>query len=271
MSAVRPLEAVAVSLLPTQASLPALAAQAIPAPEAAPRLQVRLARSEQEVRAIQRLRYQVFHDEMGAEIIDREGLDRDQYDPYCQHLYVYDTLSERIAGCTRLLDREAARRAGGFYSQGEFLMDRIAALSGAVLEIGRTCIHADYRDGRGIGMLWQGLAEVVAAQRIDFLFGCASVPMKHESAHVHALMARLRERYLCDDALRVQPFIAVPPAGEMANVDTPVPPLLKAYLRLGAKICGEPAWDEQFGVADLFVLLHVDDLAARYARHFLAR
>ena len=233
----------------------------------ADRFQICLAHSAAEMRALQRLRYQIFAEELGADIVDAEGLDRDPFDRHCQHLYVYDSERNQLVGGTRLLNRAGAAKAGGFYSQGEFLMDAALQLDGELLEVGRTCIHPNYRDGSGIAMLWQGLAAVFRQQQTRYLFGCASVPMPGSSAHVHALMQRLSNYYL-PSSLAVRAVNPIPPAAELTNVDTPVPPLLKAYLRLGAKIGSTACWDEQFACADLFVLLDVSDLNARYARHF---
>lgn len=242
----------------------------------ADRFQICLADSVADVRALQRLRYQIFAEEMGADIRDCEGLDRDPFDHHCQHLFVLDRDNGALVGGTRLLTRAGARKAGGFYSQGEFLMDAVLRLPGELLEIGRTCIHADYRDGTGIALLWQGLASVFRQQQIGYLFGCASVPMPADSTHVHALMQRLKDSYRLPESLAVKAVNPIPAAGELTSVDTGhitalVPPLLKAYLRLGAKIGTEPCWDEQFACADLFVLLDVSDLNGRYARHFGVR
>ncbi len=237
----------------------------------ADRFQICLADSVADVRALQRLRYQIFAEEMGADIRDCEGLDRDPFDQHCQHLYVFDRDHDVLVGGTRLLTRAGARKAGGFYSQGEFLMDAVLQLPGDLLEIGRTCIHADYRDGTGIALLWQGLAALFRQQQIGYLFGCASVPMPADSTQVHALMQRLKDSYRLPESLAVKAVNPIPAAGELTNVATTVPPLLKAYLRLGAKIGTEPCWDEQFACADLFVLLDVSDLNGRYARHFGVR
>lgn len=233
----------------------------------ADRFQICLATSAAEMRALQRLRYQIFAQELGADIVDAEGLDRDPFDRHCQHLYVFDRDRGQLVGGTRLLNRAGAAKAGGFYSQGEFLMDAVLQLDGELLEVGRTCIHPDYRDGSGIALLWQGLAAVFRQQQTRYLFGCASVPMRNSSAHVHALLQRL-DRYRLPASLAVTAVNPIPAAAALTNIDTPVPALLKAYLRLGAKIGAHACWDEQFACADLFVLLPISELDARYARHF---
>jgi putative hemolysin len=100
--------------------------------------------------------------------------------------------------------------------------------------------------------------------------GCASIPMHDGGIQAHAIMQRLRERYLCNEHLRAEPKKPLPALDLPTNVIAEMPPLLKAYMRLGAKICGEPCWDEDFQVADVFILLKRDELCPRYARHFKA-
>lgn len=238
---------------------------------AEPRLEVALARDAREVAETQRLRYRVFGLEMGAEVYAPGGIEQDRYDPYCQHLFVRDARTGEVVSSTRILTREAARQAGGFYAQGEFELGPVARLAGAVVEIGRTCVHRDYRSGAAIGTLWAGLAGFVELHRVDYLIGCASVPMRDGGLQAAAIMAHVRSRYLSPEDLRVTPRRPLPPVHLDANIRPVLPPLLKAYLRLGARICGEPCWDPAFGVADLFVLLDVERLETRYVRHFLER
>jgi putative hemolysin len=232
---------------------------------------VALARSGEEVRAAQRLRYAIFSGEMGAKLHNRlPGLDHDRLDDYCQHLIVRDGVGE-VVGCTRILTAEAAKRAGGFYSQTEFELAPVLALSGRFMEIGRTCVHPDYRNGATIGTLWSGLAKFIADQNIDYLIGCASIPLGEDGGEARALFAELAQRHLVPEALRVKPHLPLPRHDGMAQCVGAVPPLLKAYLRLGARIGGEPCLDPDFKVADVFILLSTRRIERRYARHFLDR
>ena len=239
---------------------------------AAPRtLSVALARSRAEMEAAQRLRYAIFAGEMGAKLHNRiPGLDHDRFDAYCQHLLVRDGLGQ-VIGCTRLLAPEGARRAGGFYSQTEFDLTPVLALPGRFLEIGRTCVHPDYRNGATISTLWSGLAAFIAEQRVDYLIGCASLPLGAEGSEARALYAELAARHLVPEALRVKPHLPLPRRDGVAWSEYAVPPLLKAYLRLGAQIGGEPCLDPDFHVADVFILLASQRIERRYARHFLDR
>ena len=246
------------------------AAATIPTESSA--LDVRLARSREDIQAAQRLRYAIFAGEMGARLHNRvSGLDHDRLDRYCQHLIVRNAMGQ-VVGCTRILTTEAARRAGGFYSQTEFDLTPVLALPGRFMEIGRTCVHADYRNGATISALWSGLAAFVAEHEIDYLIGCASIPLGEDGgAEALALYAELARRCLVPEPLRVKPHLPLPRHDGMVRNRSAVPPLLKAYLRIGALIGGEPCLDPDFKVADVFILLSTQHIERRYARHFLER
>ncbi len=220
-----------------------------------------------------RLRHRVFVEEMGARARkDARGLEFDHYDAFCHHLLVIDQEDGEVVACTRILTDDQAERAGGFYSAHEFDLHLLRRLPGRMMEIGRTCVHPAYRNGATIGLLWQGLARFMQARGIQHLFGCASIPM-HDGGHAaRQIMHELRGRCMSPHGLRVTPRLPLPPLAGPAPQGRPcMPPLLKAYMRLGAQICGEPCWDPDFRCADVFVLLDVARLEARYHRHFLIR
>lgn len=239
----------------------------------APRLYVEVAAGDADIREAQRLRYRVFAEELGARLESAaEGIDEDRFDPYCLHLLVRETGSGRIVGCTRLLTDEQAAKAGGFYSATEFDIAPILALPGRRLEIGRTCIASHYRQGAAIAVLWSGIASLIAADGFDYLFGCASIELDDGGYRAQAIVNRLRQHAFSDPGLRVQPRLPVPAAADdRAPLVAAMPPLLKAYVRVGAKACGEPCWDPDFDTADVLMLLDVDQLDPAYARHFLER
>ncbi|WP_459206596.1 L-ornithine N(alpha)-acyltransferase [Pseudomonas sp. MLB6B] len=219
----------------------------------------------------QALRFEVFSQAFTARLHGAEhGLDSDAFDPHCQHIGVRDLASGRLVATTRLLDHRAATRLGRFYSEEEFSLHGLRELQGPILELGRTCVHPAYRNGGTIAVLWSELAEVLNEGGYRYLMGCASISMQDGGLQAHAVMQRLRERYLCTEHLRAEPKKPLPNLAVPGNVIAELPPLLKAYMRLGAKICGEPCWDEDFQVADVFILLKRDDLCPRYARHFKA-
>lgn len=235
-------------------------------------LVVSLAAGDEDVRACQGLRYRIFGEEHGARLETPEpGLDIDTFDPYCMHLLVRDSATGAVVATTRLLLDRDAKRAGMFYSETEFHLEPVLALNARILEVGRTCIHPDYRTGSAIAVLWAGLARIVEMHDIDYLIGCASLPMPDEGAQALAVYDRLSEHYLVAPELRVEPRLPLNAAHASADITMALPPLLKAYLRLGAQIGGPPCWDPLFNVADLFILLDRDRLAQRYARRFLGQ
>lgn len=228
-------------------------------------------RGARALREAQALRYRVFSSEFDAQLKGADqGLDMDDYDHHCAHIGVRDLNTGALVATTRLLDHRAAERLGRFYSEEEFSLDGLGSLQGPVLEIGRTCVDPDYRNGGTIAVLWSELAEVLNEGGYRYLMGCASIPMRDGGIQARAVMQRLRDRYLCQQNLRAEPKTPLPPLELPDNLTAELPPLLKAYMRLGAKICGEPCWDPDFGVADVFILLKRDELCPRYARHFKA-
>ncbi|WP_263145167.1 L-ornithine N(alpha)-acyltransferase [Pseudomonas sp. RIT-PI-AD] len=223
------------------------------------------------LREAQALRFRVFSREFAATLKGAEfGLDMDDYDPHCEHIGVRDLGSGQLVATTRLLDHRAAADLGRFYSEEEFSLHGLAGLQGPVLEIGRTCVDLDYRNGATIAVLWGELAEVLNQGGYRYLMGCASIPMQDGGIQARAVMQRLRDGYLCTEHLRAEPKNPLPALNLPDNLSAELPPLLKAYMRLGAKVCGEPCWDPDFQVADVFILLKRDELCPRYARHFKA-
>jgi putative hemolysin len=236
------------------------------------RLYVELANRDEEVREAQALRYRVFGEEMGARLKrGAPGLDVDDLDPVCQHLLVRDAGNGRVVGCTRLLTDEGAARLGRYYSEGEFDLTSIRRLPGRKLEVGRTCVAAEFRQGSAIAVLWSGLAAFVHLHGFDLLFGCASVPLGEQDVQAAAIMGRLRRQAMAPEALRVTPRLPLLTTQVPEGIDAPLPALLRAYVRAGAKACGEPCRDTDFQVADVLMLLNIDELNPAYSRHFLER
>jgi putative hemolysin len=250
----------------------AASADALPA-KRGERLFVELAAGPDAVREAQALRYRVFGEELGAKLKGGEqGLDIDEFDEHCRHLLVRETKTGRVVGCTRLLTGADARRVGRFYSESEFELGPISALSGNLLELGRTCISPECRHGSAIAVLWSGVASYIHLHGIDFLFGCASVPLGDNDWQAAAIMNRLRRHAMAPASLRVRPRTPLLSNDVPDDVlDAPLPALLKAYVRLGAEVCGEPCRDPDFAVADVLMLLDIANLNPTYARHFMER
>ena len=234
------------------------------------RLTTSLAHSEAEVSEAQRLRYKVFAEEMGANLPSaKEGIDRDLYDKYCEHLLVRESNENRVVGTYRILSPNQAKKVGSYHAQTEFDLTRLLHLSDRMVEVGRSCVHRDYRDGATITQLWGGLAQYMQQNGHEYLIGCASIGIA-DGGHVAASIYRKLHRiYAAPIEYSVFPRNPLPLHALNPYLDTPIPPLIKGYLRLGAYICGEPAWGPEFNTADLFILLPMSRMSDRYAKHFL--
>ncbi|MHB8210743.1 MAG: GNAT family N-acetyltransferase [Acidithiobacillus sp.] len=231
-------------------------------------LRLYLARHQDEVEAAQRLRYDVFSAEYGAQFSGRPGLDQDEYDPFCEHLIVEDEVRQEVVGTYRLFLPEKVARVGRYYAETEFDISRLLALNTRIMELGRSCVHPDYRQGAVITLLWSGLAEAMAMWQIDYLMGCASVHSTDGPA-LGALYQSLHT-YLTPQEQRVFPLRAVPNFDVQAQVGpATLPSLLKGYLRAGVRIGGEPFWDPQFHCADFFVWCESSLITPRYQQRFL--
>jgi len=255
-------------------------------------LEVRLARTVQDIRRAQRLRFQVFYEEMSAAPSPRNLLARRDIDPFdriCDHLLVVDRewrrhpgapARPRVVGTYRLLRQEFAERNGGYYSAGEYdLRGLIAAHPGQrILELGRSCVLAPYRTKRTVELLWHGIWAYVRHHRCDLMIGCASLEGTDPDAmadqlsflHHHARApeewraAALPGRYIGMNRRRAGDFDA-------RRAMAALPPLIKAYLRLGGRFGDGAVVDRQFGTTDVLVIVRVADIDPRYIAHYSAR
>ena len=237
------------------------------APRLGPRLTVSLARSREEVKEAQRLRHRVFVEEMGAHPTRAGNLERDRYDPFCIHLIVRDGATGEVVGTYRVLTPERAAALGSLMAEREFELASFAPLRRRLVEVGRACIDADYRCGSIIMLLWSALAAYTQSRGLSYLFGCVTVGWGERESDAHAMYEQLAPRHLAPAEYRVSPRIEPPRSDGLECA--PIPPLLKGYLRAGAWICGAPAWDPELETVDLPVLLQLQRVENRYARHFL--
>ena len=234
------------------------------------KLAVSMARTGTEVEEAQRVRYQVFAEEMGAKLPSaNEGLDRDYFDKYCEHLLVRDLENNRVVGTYRILSPEQALQAGSYYSETEFDLSNLSNLRDKIVEIGRSCVHKDCRDGATIMQLWSGLADYISSHDHEYLIGCASISMEDGGHYAASVYNKIHKLHAAPEEYRVSPHKRLPLESLNQDMEVIIPPLIKGYLRLGAYICGEPAWDADFNCADVFIMLPVERLTARYAKHFL--
>jgi putative hemolysin len=256
-------------------SQPPSSTQAAPAA----RLQAVWARHEDEVRAAQRLRWQVFGQEMGATLKPPPGSpaghDIDLYDRFCEHLIVRTVPTGdhpgEVVGTYRVLTPAGAKLVGGLYTDTEFDLVRLARLRPRMAELGRSCIHPDWRTGGVILLLWSHLVRFMDANGLPFMIGCASVPMPDGGHAAASLWERLRRTHLAPIEQRVTPRLPLPVDDLDRHLDVEPPPLIKGYLQCGARLLGAPAWDPDFGTADLPVMLDLRELPATYKRRFLGR
>ncbi|MGZ6009800.1 MAG: GNAT family N-acetyltransferase [Rhizomicrobium sp.] len=242
---------------------------------------IRLASSPAELDAAQALRYRVFYDEMGARPLPEmlaARRDFDQYDGACDHLIVVDQQrpgDSQVVGTYRVMRREHARTVGGFYSASEYDVSKLASFPGTVMELGRSCVDAGYRNRATMQLLWRGIAEYVNSHGVDLMFGCASIPGT-DPQQVAMQLSYLYHYHLAPEALRAKalpgrytemnllPKEAIDPRRALASL----PPLLKGYLRVGGFVGDGAVVDHQFNTTDVCIVVKTDLIADRYTRHY---
>ena len=244
-------------------------------------LEVRLAQDEQEIIAAQELRYQVFYKEMAAHPSDemrRLERDFDVFDPLCDHLLVIDTDKkgkDAIVGTYRMSRRSQIDAKLGFYSAQEFDLKPILDLPGEIVEMGRSCVAANYRTRSAMQLLWRGIAAYVFHYNIQMLFGCASFPGIDPKDHALPLSYlyyhHLAPPAFCARALesRYEPMNLIPAKDidERAAINL-LPPLIKGYLRLGGMVGDGAIIDTQFSCVDVCVMVKTDQITEKYFKHY---
>lgn len=228
------------------------------------KLTLSMARTGAEVCEAQRLRYKVFAEEMGARLSKtHEGIDHDIFDRYCDHLLVRDNGNNKVIGTCRLLPPDQAHTIGGFHSETEFDLTRLVHLRGRMVEIGRACVHRDYRDVATISRLWGGLADYMSRHNYEFLIGCASISMNDGGHFAASVYNKIHKAHIAPAEYRIFPRYPLPLDSLSKALDASIPPLIKGYLRLGAYVGGAPAWDPDFNTADILFLLPMSRLNAK--------
>ena len=248
------------------------------------RFEIRLSRNPVDIAAAQRLRYQVFYDEMSAvptPAMAAAERDFDHFDALCDHLLVYDhsrPAGQEVVGTYRLLRHEVADRHGGFYSASEYdiaPLVRKFGVAGGLMELGRSCVQRDYRTNATIQLLWRGIANYMSDHAITHMFGCASLPGT-DPDRLALPLSYLWHHHLAPPDLRVRALPDRHVAMDRLGYDNvslraaiqALPPLVKAYLRLGAYVGDGAVVDPQFGTTDVFILLPVERIAPKYYAHF---
>jgi putative hemolysin len=229
-----------------------------------------VARGTDEVLAAQRLRYQVFADEMGATVhAEQPGVEADAFDEFCDHLVVRDDRSGEVVGTYRMLPPDRAAEAGRLYSETEFDLAALRPLLPTLVETGRSCVHREHRSGAVVSLVWAGIARYMLLSGHRWLAGCASVPLADGGSLAAKVWDTVSAAHLAPEEYRVVPHQPWDPDQVARTACGPLPPLVKGYLRLGAWVCGRPAHDPDFDVADFFMLLDFERVDQRYLRFFL--
>lgn len=232
---------------------------------------VSLAESVEDVQHAQRLRHDVFCSEFGAQSSD-DGLENDRFDPFCDHLVLHQDGDSAPIAVTRVMQAEQAARAGGFYSESEFDIAPLRESGRTLLEMGRTCVRMGHRGGMAMYHLWTALAGFIAQNRIDVLFGTASLPGTDLQALAQPL-GLLHHNHLAPVPLRAQsrqPLIPALPADQIERRSAMIamPALIKAYLRLGG-VVGEGAFvDHDFRCTDVLMVMDTAAMNTRQAQMY---
>lgn len=246
-------------------------------------LEVRLAETPKELEAAQKLRYQVFYEEMKANatpLMAQLQKDIDPYDAYCDHLLVFDhSLRQNgvspVVGTYRLLRQNVADKHDGFYASHEYDISKLQEYPGEILELGRSCVHPDYRSRPTLQLLWRAIAAYVNYHQVEILFGCASFPGVDPKALEYQL-SFLYHHHLAPPAVRTE---ALPHRYvSMQNIDyhqidprrmfLTLPPLIKGYIRVGAYIGDGAVVDNDFNTTDVCIIVKTELIADKYMRYY---
>lgn len=234
-----------------------------------PGLSLGMAVTKEDVREVQRLRYQVFVEGLNLTALQNStGLDQDEFDGYCDHLIVRDNSSLKIVGSYRILHPNGAMRLGKYYSEQEFDLSRLAHLAPVLCEVGRACIHPEYRGGRVLIMLFGGMIDYLRRNGYEYLMGCGSVSLADGGGNAVALYRTFHEQGLiAPPEFQVTPKVPFP-LDKIAPGSPDIPTLLRGYIKNGAWIAGPPAWDPDFNCADYLTLFSLSRLDQRFASRY---
>ncbi len=246
---------------------------------------VKFAETAAEIEAAKRLRYDVFMEEQGhmaGKGLSDDALDEDEFDPYCLHLVVIERKNNEVIATYRVHPGSVAQHGLGFYSEQEFKIGGLEKIAGNVVEVGRSCVKPEFRNGAVVAMLWTGMASMHELIDCQYLLGCVSL------STTDPVIGRAMCQYLAGkgDVFTDELDIVPQPGWELPEVDPEavkaytegdkkaellkmVPPLLKGYLRVGAKFGREPVLDKEFGTIDFLVFFKFREMDQKYARHFL--
>lgn len=229
-----------------------------------------IAHTQAELEELQRLRFRIFTDDIGAQFPMAIGdRDVDDFDQWCLHFMVRDINTNKIVGTYRVLTPEAALESGKYYSESEFDLSPIKSFRPLLVEIGRSCVDNEYRNGPAIMLLWTGLSRLMVQGGYRYMLGCASVSLADGGVTASTVWRKAQSlmRHHVDTP-QLQPLLPYPLENLNSTEPARIPPLIKGYIQIGSTICGEPAWDKDFDTADFPILLDLEWVDIRYRRHF---
>ncbi len=247
--------------------------QPIRSTSALPQYAARLASNATEVRTAQMLRFQVFNLELNEGLAQSyaTGLDADPFDEVCDHLLVEHIPSQQIVGTYRLQTGLNAAKKLGYYSAQEFEFNVFDSARAEIIELGRACVHRQHRNLVVLGMLWKGIADYAQTKRARYLLGCSSITSQDPAVGASAFKEFCRNRNLAEAAWQTRPTRRFEcPLDQLAEEEVSIPKLLRAYLAIGAKICGAPAIDREFQTIDFLTLLDLESLSPAARERFLS-
>jgi putative hemolysin len=233
---------------------------------------VRMARNADEIRAAQVLRFEVFNLELNEGLPQSyaTGFDEDPFDAVCEHLLVEHLPTQQIVGTYRVQTGISAAKNLGYYCAQEFEFSVYEPLRGEMVELGRACVHQQHRNLVVLGLLWKGIADYARKNGAHYLVGCSSITSQDEAVGASAY-ASLSRHHLAEPSQRTTPLPAYECSlSQLAGEPVKIPKLLRAYLALGAKICGPPAVDRQFKTIDFLTVLDQDSLPPLVRERFLS-
>ena len=232
---------------------------------------MRMTRSPQDIQAAQALRFQVFNLELNEGLAHSyaTGLDADPFDAVCDHLVVEHIATQQIVGTYRLQTGANAAANLGYYCEQEFHFDVFEPARGQIIELGRACVHRQHRNLMVLGMLWKGIADYARAHGCRYLIGCSSLTSQEPAAGASAY-TELCRNHLAEPAWRTKPLASNDcPLEAVTEEPVSIPKLLRAYLTIGAKICGPPALDQHFKTIDFLTMLDIEALSEATRERFL--
>lgn len=240
--------------------------------------QVKIAQTQDEIEAAQRLRFEVFHiGDKGGQIEEGKNnrLDIDEFDKISKHLIIIDKSKDIVIGTYRLLFGFDVKEKS-FHAEKIFDINNIKNIDGELLELGRSCIHSEYRNNSVINLLWNGIAWQVKKYNVKYIFGCPRLDIT-EPDEISEVFSFLKDKYYAQEQFRVKPLPENVFRGLKENIKIVNPrktfrklsPLIKGYLHIGALVCSYPAIYHEFGSVVLFMLLPTDKIVNPYRRHFL--